>query len=284
VGDAGNHGQVVLQWAEFTVTPGGPPDVQVRQGGAEGYPGVRVAGTTAFEPVSVTVTLPEGRGLLFGTTTLGDFQLTVQNGAGETTVYPGSLSETGTSLTFTDVDLQLPGTTVMWAGIGAGQNAGLGTTSVTFTVGGKASPSTTIEVTPAFIVSPGEGTVQLERAGAPKYPGVQVRNNGSQTIPLQTVTAVLPADAAMQFGTPANPDHQLTVWTGTGSPVAYPGSPSDDGQILTFTGVDLAVSTPGSRSVMWVCVSASDATPLGPTSVTFTIGEQISSSTPIDVI
>ncbi|MEU3662513.1 hypothetical protein AB0E77_22620 [Streptomyces sp. NPDC032940] len=284
VGDAGNRGQVVLQWSEFTVTPGGPPDVQVRQGGAAGYPGVRVAADTAFDPVSVTVTLPEGRGLLFGTSTLADYQLTLQSAAGETTRCPGSLSEDGTSLTFSGVDLQLPGTTVMWVGVGADHDAPLGASSLTFTVGGRYSRSTTVVVTPAFTVSPGEGRVRAERAGAPVYPGVQVRNNGSQAIPLQTVTATLPADAAMRFGTETNPDHQLTVWTGAGSPVVYRGGISDDGRALTFTDVDLAIPTSGSRSVMWVCVSASDATPTGQTSVAFTIGDHTSPSTPIDVV
>jgi hypothetical protein len=275
---------VVLQWAEFTVTPGGPPDVQVRQGGAAGYPGVRVAGDTAFEPVSVTVTLPDGRGLLFGTSTLADYQLTVQNAAGETTRYPGSLSADGTSLTFSNVDLQLPGTTVMWVGVGAGHDAPPGASSLTFSVGGRDSRSTTVVVTPAFTVSPGEGRAQAERAGAPVYPGVQVRNNGSQAIPLQTVTATLPTDAAMRFGTQSSPDHQLTVWTGAEDPVVYRGSISEAGQELTFTDVDLAIPNPGSRSVMWVCVSASDATPTGPTSVAFTIGNHTSPSTPIDII
>ncbi|MEU2402344.1 hypothetical protein ABZ767_20565 [Streptomyces pseudogriseolus] len=284
VGDAGNRGQVVLQWSEFTVTPGGPLDVQVRQGGAAGYPGVRVAGDTAFGPVSVTVTLPDGRGLLFGTSTLADYQLTVLNAAGETTRYSGGLSEDGSSLIFSNVDLQLPGTTVMWVGVGAGHDAPLGASSLTFTVGGRDSRSTTIVVTPAFTVSPGEGRVQVERAGAPMYPGVQVRNNGSPAIPLQTVTATLPPGAAMRFGTETNPDHQLTVWTGAGSPVVYRGSISDDGQELVFTDVDLSIPTSGSRSVMWVCVSASDATPTGPTSVAFTIGDHTSPSTPIDVV
>jgi hypothetical protein len=275
---------VVLQWSEFTVVPGGPPDVELRQGGPVGYPGVRVEANVAFAPVSVTVALPAGRGLLFGTQTLADYQLTVQNANGETTPYTGNLAEDGKSLVFSDVDLEMPGTTVMWVGVSAGHDAPLGATSLAFTVGGKTSPSTTIVVTPGFTVSPGGAPVTAERGGAPVYPGVEVRNNGTQAIPLQTVTAVLPADAGMRFGTQDNPDHQLTVWDAAGNTAVYPGSLSDDGQTLTFTDVDLAIPGNGSQSIMWVCVSAADDTPTGPTSVQFTVGDRISPSTAIDVI
>ncbi|MER6146091.1 hypothetical protein ABT174_39840 [Streptomyces sparsogenes] len=122
VGDAGNRGQVVLQWAECTVVPGGPPDVEPRQGGAVGYPAVRVEAGVAIDPVTVTVALPPDRGLLFGTQTLADYQLTVQNADGQTTPYMGTLSEDGASLIFSGVDLELPGTTVMWAAVSAGHD------------------------------------------------------------------------------------------------------------------------------------------------------------------
>jgi hypothetical protein len=105
----------------------------------------------AFEPVTVTVALPADRGLLFGAHTLADHQLTVQNTHHETTQYPGALSEDGTSLVFSNVDLQLPGTTTMWVGVSAGHDAPLGATNLTFTVGGKSSPSTTVVVGPGFI-------------------------------------------------------------------------------------------------------------------------------------
>ncbi|WP_345600965.1 hypothetical protein [Streptomyces coacervatus] len=284
VGDADNRGQVVLQWAEFTMTSGGPPDVELRQGGGVGYPGVRVEANVAFDPVSVTVALPADRGLLFGTQTLADYQLTVQNARQETRQYIGSLSEDGTSLVFSNVDLELPGTTVMWVAVSAGHDAPLGSTSLTFTVGGKTSPSTTIVVTPGFTLSPGGAPATAERGGAPVYPGVEVRNNGTQAIPLQTVTAVLPTDARMRFGTQGNPDHQLTVWDAARNITVYRGSISDDDQTLTFSDVDLGIPENGSRSVMWVCVSAADDTPSGPTSVEFTVGDRISPSTAIEVI
>ncbi len=283
-GAYGNPGQVVLQWTEFTVTPGGPPDVELAQGGAAGYPGVRVEAGVAFDPVSVTVSLPVGSGLLFGMQTLADYQLTVQNADGQTTPYMGTLSEDGTSLVFSGVDLQLPGTSVMWVAVSAGHDAPLGATALAFTVGGKPCPSTTIVVTPAFTVSPGGSPVTAERGGSPVYPGAEVRNDGAQTIPLQTVTAALPAGVGMRFGTPDNPDHQLTVWDAAGNITVYIGSNSDDGQSLTFFDIDLGIPDDGSRSVMWVCVSAADDTPQGPTSLEFTVGGRTSPSTTINVI
>ncbi|MFD3582556.1 hypothetical protein [Streptomyces sp. NPDC058683] len=284
VGDAGNRGQVVLQWAEFTVTPGGPPDVELRRGGRVGYPGVRVEAGVAFEPMTVTVALPADRGLLFGTQTLADYQLTVQTAGQAATPYTGTLSEDGSSLVFTNVDPKLPGTTLMWVGVSAGHDAPLGSTSLTFTVGGKTSPSTTVVVTPGFAVSPGGVPVTAKRGGLPVYPGVEVRNNGMQAIPLQTVTAVLPAGAGMRFGTQGNPDHQLTVWPVGGNTTVYRGIISDDGQSLTFSDIDLGIPQAGSQSVMWVCVSASDVTTPGPTSVEFTVGDRTSPSTGIEVI
>ncbi|MEU6392383.1 hypothetical protein [Streptomyces sp. NPDC046939] len=284
VGDAGQYGQVVLQWTEYTLTPGGPPDVHLVQGGAAGYPGVRVAGHTTLPAVTVTAALPADRGLQFGTAALADYQLTVQNAAGHLTRYPGALSEDGTTLTFTDVDLHLPGTTVLWVGVSAGHGAPLGATSLAFTVSGKPSRSTTLVVDPAFTLKPGDGPVHAERDGDPVYPGVQVSNNGSTAIPLQTVTATLPADAALQFGTNTQPDHQLTVWTGDKPQVVYHGTLSADGQTLTFTDVDLAVPSPGAHpAAMWIAVSATHTTPTGTTSVAFTVGERTSPSTSINV-
>ncbi|MER6075111.1 hypothetical protein ABT187_41205 [Streptomyces sp. NPDC001817] len=284
IGDAGNHGQVVLQWSEFTVTPGGPPDVALTRGGPVGYPGVHVESDVEVDPVSVSVALPVDRGLLFGTQTLADYQLTVQDPVGRTTPHTGKLSEDGATLVFSDVDLNLPGTSVMWVAVSAGHNAPLGATSLTFTVAGKSSASTTVVVTPAYDVTSGGDPVTAERGGAPVYPGVEVRNNGSQAIPLQSITAALPADLNMQFGTADNPDHQLTVWDANRNTTVYMGHLSDDGQVLTFSHVDLGIPDAGSRSVMWVAVSASDATPPGATRVEFSVGDRLSPSTTINVI
>ncbi|MBL1087520.1 hypothetical protein JK359_37210 [Streptomyces actinomycinicus] len=284
VGDAGNHGQVVLQWTEYTVTPGGPPDVELTRGGPAGYPGVRVESDAAFHPVSVTVALPADHDLLFGSQTLADHQLTVHSAGQEPTPYMGELSPDGSTLVFSDVDLQLPGRTVMWVSVSADHGAPLGATGLTFTIGGKPSPSTTIVVTPAFTASPGGSPVTAERGGSPRYPGVEVRNPGSQDIPLQTVTVALPADAALRFGTPANPDHQLTVMDAGANTIAYDGTVGEDGQALAFTDIDLAIPDNGSRAVMWVCVSADDDAPVGNTHVDFTIGDRTSPSTAIEII
>ncbi|GAA5062180.1 hypothetical protein [Streptomyces similanensis] len=284
VGDAAQHGQVVLQWTGFTLTAGGPPDVELVQGGPAGYPGVHVESSTALEPVSVTVALPPERGLLFGSQTLADYQLTVQNADADQTPYAGQLSGDGSALVFADVDLQLPGTSVMWVAVSAGHDAPQGASSLTFTVGGKPSPSTTVVVAPAITVSPGGDPVTAERGGSPRYPGVEVRNNGTQDIPLHTVTATLPADTGLRFGTPDNPDHQLTVMNADGNTTPYMGSISQDGQTLTFTDVDLDILNDGTLSVLWICVSASPDTPPGPTTVEFTVGGRTSASTAIEVI
>ncbi|MBO0654668.1 hypothetical protein J1792_18335 [Streptomyces triculaminicus] len=167
VGDANNLGQVVLQWTEFTVAPGGPPDVELTRGGPVGYPGVQVEGDVTFAPALVTVTLPAGAGLLFGTQTLPDHQLTVLSADGQTTQYTGTPSQDGTSLAFSDVDLGLPGTTVMWVGVSAAHEAPLGPTKLTFTVGAQTSASTPIIVKPGFTVSPGGSPVTAHRQGPP---------------------------------------------------------------------------------------------------------------------
>ncbi|MBZ4321225.1 hypothetical protein [Streptomyces huiliensis] len=268
----------------FSVSPGGPPDVHLIRGGAVGYPGVHVTSGLACPPVSVTVALPAGGDLRFGTETLPDHQLTVQTGDGQTTPYTGTLSPDGTTLTFTDVDLALPGTTVMWVAASAGHDAPLGTTSLDFTVGGKNSPCTTTVVMPAFTMAPGGTPKAAQRGGPPVYPGVEVRNGGARDIPPQTVTVTLPDGAGLRFGTPDNPDHQLTVWDGDHPAVAYPGTLSADGQSLTFSDVDLAIPTDGSVADLWVCVSAGDDSPPGPTSVEFSVGDQVSRSTSIDVV
>ncbi|RSO06946.1 hypothetical protein DMH18_26195 [Streptomyces sp. WAC 06783] len=285
VGDADQPGQVVLQWKEFTVVPGGPPDVQLVQGGAAGYPGVRVDGGAAFAPVEVTVALPAGGGLLFGTQALPDYQLTVQNAAAPALPpYSGVLSPDGASLTFSSVDLQLPGTSVMWVAVSAEHGAVLGATSLSFTVGGKPSPSTPIVVQPGLALSPGDGPLPLARGGgALRYPGVKTLNNGAHAIGLQTVTVTLPAGAGLQFGTPAAPDYQLTVHDPSGTTRAYPGALSPDGQSLTFTNVDLAIPTATAQSVMWVCVSADSSAPAGSTSVEFAVGTRTSPSTTLDI-
>ncbi|RSO06945.1 hypothetical protein DMH18_26190 [Streptomyces sp. WAC 06783] len=284
VGEAGRRGQVVLQWSQYTVTPGGPPDVHLTPGAGAGYPGVRVDAGVTFAPVPVTVTLPTGHDLLFGTQTLADYQLTVQPAGGPPTAYPGTPSPDGASLDFPTVDLHLPGTSVMWVAVSAGQNTPAGTTSLTFTVGGKTSASTTIVVTPAFTVSPGGAPADLARGGTLRYPGVEVLNSGAPSIPPQTVTVRLPAGAGLHFGTPTAPDYQLTVQDASGTPKPYPGTLSPDGQTLTFTNVDLAIPNDQDKAIMWVCVSADSAAPAGSTSVEFSLGAQTSPSTTLNVI
>jgi hypothetical protein len=275
IGDAGNHGQVVLQWTEFTLAPGGPPDVELTPGGPVRYPGIRVSSRAQLAPVPVTVTLPAGRKLRFGTPTLADHQLTLQKADGTTTVRMGTPSEDGTSLTFTDVDLRLPGTTTMWVAVSAGQNARAGLTDLTFSVADETSASTAILVKAAFTVTPGGEPRTLKRGGMLRYPGVQIRNEGSQDIPRQTITVTLPDTSGLHFGTPSNPDQQLTVCNSRENSTVHMGTPSADGRSLTFSGVHLKADAPGAQSVMWIGVSAADNAPTGTTHAVFTIGDHI---------
>jgi hypothetical protein len=110
--------------------------------------------------------------------------------------------------------------------------------------------------------------VDLARGGAARYPGVEVRNAGTSSIPLQTVTVTLPA--GLRFGAPDNPDYQLTVVQAGGKRPAYPGSLSGDGQTLTFTNVDLAIPTDNSHTIMYICLSADGTAAPGPASAQFT--------------
>jgi hypothetical protein len=283
VGDACNRGQVVLQWTEFTVSAGGPPAVELVRGGPAGYPGVRVASSVALAPVTVTVALPADKHLLFGTQNLADYQLTVQQGDGTTTVHMGALSEDGTSLAFSDVNLPLPGSTIMWVAVSAGQDTPLGSTNLTYTVAGERASSTKITVKPAFTLTPGGAPVTLERGGPNRYPGVEVRNQGAQGLPLQKATVTLPEGSGLTFGPPSNPDHQLTVSDGNGGRTVYMGTLSPDGRALAFAGVNLSANEPGTRSVMWVGVSAAGNAPTGPTHAVFTVGDQTSLSTTLNI-
>ncbi|GAA3169948.1 MULTISPECIES: hypothetical protein [Streptomyces] len=285
VGDADQRGQVVLQWTGFTVAPGGPPDVDLVQGGPVKYPGVQVDGNAAVNPVPVTVELPAGHGLLFGTQTLPDLQLTVHHLSRGTVQYVGALSADGSSLAFSDVDLMLPGPTVMWVGVSATASAVPGDTALRFTVGGQTSDSTPVHVGTAVVVPPlsvepgGPPDVLLTRGGITRYPAVKVTNNGTGAVPPLTVTVTLPPGAGLQWGQPGLPDIQLTVLNDPGPP--YTGTLSPDGQSLTFTNV--APPSPGSDYVLYVGVSAVASAPLGISSLTFNVGGHQSASTPVEV-
>ncbi len=101
---------------------------------------------------------------------------------------------------------------------------------------------------------------------------------------MATGDIALPTDTGLRFGTSNSPDHQLTVWNANGDITVYMGSISGDGQSLAFSDVDLGIPDDQSQSVMWVCVSASNATPVGATSVDFRIGIHTSPSTTIHII
>ncbi|MFI2645734.1 hypothetical protein [Streptomyces sp. NPDC018610] len=261
----------------FEVAPGGPPDVNLLGGGGIGYPGVKILTDKVIGPLGpqhVQVCLPTGVDLRWGTAAAPDWQLTVLGGDS----YPGTASADQTALTFDNVDLdKAPGSEkTAYVAVSAGHDAPLATTSATFTVGRKTSPSTPIVIRPAFSLAPGGNEVELARDTASvRYPGVEICNNGVQDIPAQAITVTAPA--GLRFGTPANPDHQLTVMDTTGTLTPHMGSLSPDGQSLTFTDVDLKIPRDQDRANLWVCVSAGATAPEGLTAVDFAVGPYMTS-------
>ncbi|MEU5425868.1 hypothetical protein AB0H73_09695 [Streptomyces olivoreticuli] len=285
----------------FTITPGGPPTVALEQGGAVGYPGVRVEGTGAVAPLVVTVSLPEGRGLAFGTIKNPDHQLTVWNPAtGAMTPYAGILSPDRHTLTFTGVDPGLPGASVIWACASATPGAPAGLTALAFRIGDQISGSTPVEVAPSTVPAPrytvvpgGTTPLDLQQGGTPRYPGVHVWNTGTAPIPPQKVTVTLPVGSGLRFETEGHPTPRLHVWSPRSDrTVSYPGTltaPPGKEALLTFETVDIDPDAAasalgyGAESVMWVAVSAHSAAPTGATALTFTVGDRTSPSTSLNI-
>ncbi|WP_150249649.1 hypothetical protein [Streptomyces albofaciens] len=276
---------------QYEVEPGGPPDVGLVPGGAAvGYPGVVVekTGAAPLGEQEVTVELPAGKGLQWGSAGQPDYQLSVLDGG----VYPGTLSPDGLTLTFKGVNLDVPEglMKVLYVCVSAAPEAAAGYTALTFTVGGKASDSTPVligtpVVGPPFSASPGGPPEDLlEPAGAVRYPGVKLTKVDDGPVSPLTVTVRLPQDTQLLWGKPGAPDHQLTVHDlQTGTNTVYTGTLSDDGQSLTFTNVDPRLPAPGAESLMWVGVSAAaDAAPAY-TSLVFSLDDQECASTPVKV-
>ncbi|MFE7443365.1 hypothetical protein ACFU7X_23255 [Streptomyces chartreusis] len=280
----------VVAPASYEVAPGGPPDVLLTPGGPAGYPGVVVTNTgeATIGERTVTVVLPAGTGLQWGVAGRPDHQLTVL----DVGVYPGALSPDGSTLTFDGVNLNAPanGQNVLWVGVSATADALPGDTALHFTVGDHASTSTPVRISGSVISPPvsvepgGPPDVLLEQGGPTGYPGVKLANNGNAPVAPLTVTVALPQDTQLRWGQPGDPDHQLTVLDAQGTTTVYVGALSDDGQSLTFEGVDPRLSGLGSSSVLWVAVSAAaDAAPVS-TSLLFSVGDQASGSTPVNVL
>ncbi|MFB7909911.1 hypothetical protein ACFC1T_26090, partial [Kitasatospora sp. NPDC056076] len=280
----------VVAPVQYAVVPGGPPDVILEPGGGAGYPGVVVVNTGAV-PIgkqTVTVRLPADKALQWGTAALPDYQLTILDGG----VYPGSLSDDGHTLTFVDVDLDVPDRDqkVLWVGVSAAPDAPAGYTVLGFTVGSHACDSTPLRVCtpvigPPFSAVPGgPPEVLLVLGGATGYPGVKLTNDGAGPVDALTVTVTLPQDTGLQWGQADLPDHQLTVLDAAGNSTAYPGTLSDDGQTLTFFGVDPLLPTPGSQSILWVGVSAAEDAGQVYTSLVFSLDGRQCPSTAVIVV
>ncbi|MBZ4322048.1 beta/gamma crystallin domain-containing protein [Streptomyces huiliensis] len=275
----------------FTVEPGGPPDVVLQQGGAVGYPGVRLTGGTndPIAPQTVTVTFPEDTRLVWGRPDHPDDQLTVLDAHGAPTVHNGKFSEDGRTLTFTGVDTGLSGTgshSVMWVDVSAAEDAEPVRTALSFAVGEQDSPSTPVVVAPPplFGVEPGgPPDVTVTQGGPPGYPGVRVRDTGSSALLTDAkVTAVLPAGHGLSFVAEGGSDCLLTVWGQDTGEVRYAGHLSEDGQTLTVDRVRLSAPA-GGAAALWVAVEAGAGAPAGTTTLTFTVGDEESPSNPVHI-
>ncbi|WP_182607278.1 NHL repeat-containing protein [Streptomyces alkaliphilus] len=134
---------------QFSVTPGSSP-VEMMRGDGPTYPGVGVHREGPVPPQTITATLPPGAGLAFKPECGDKHQMTV--GSREMTRtknFDAELSEDGQTLTCQNVDLDLsqqhPGSAV-WVAVTAAATAAIGTTRLTFRVGGIESASTDVKV------------------------------------------------------------------------------------------------------------------------------------------
>ncbi|MFG3661505.1 hypothetical protein ACGF8A_28535, partial [Streptomyces sp. NPDC047706] len=139
----------VAATAQFSVAPGGPPDVRLERAGNTGYPGVQLRaeedGTVPAQ--SVRVDLPAGAGLQF--VAEPRYQLTVLAAGGASRDYYGTVSADGQSLTFDNVHLAVSGrgsVSAAWVAVKALAGARLGDSRLTFRIGARSSDSTTIRV------------------------------------------------------------------------------------------------------------------------------------------
>ncbi|MYS71516.1 hypothetical protein GTY88_13940 [Streptomyces sp. SID5926] len=140
---------VASEGPELSVTPGGPPDVELTRNGGPKYPGVKVRRDKPVPRQTVVVTLPRGRGLAFVPESGAKCQVTVMLSLTETRPYDGELSDDGHTLTVRDVDLGLspqhPEST-LFAAVTATATAATGSTHLAFKVGGVEAASNAIQV------------------------------------------------------------------------------------------------------------------------------------------
>ncbi|MGK5530677.1 hypothetical protein [Streptomyces sp. URMC 129] len=294
VTEAGGPSADIRVAVEFSVSPGGPPDVALAPDGATGYPGVRVKQADAdgtVLPQDVYVALPRGKRLRFAAEGGSDYLLTVRDSRGTEKTHRGILSSDGQALTFENVDLALSGkgsTATAWVAVKASDTARPGSTHLLFCVGDRTSGSTTIRVVDhiPFSVAPGgPPDVILKPAGGTGYPGVRLRADDDGTVAPQDVYVALPRGRGLRFAAEGGTGCLLTVRDARQVEKTYRGTLSSDGQGLTFQGVDPALSGKGSTSLAWVAVKASDTAPASedPITLTFCVGDRPSGSTPIHV-
>ncbi|MCC3767668.1 hypothetical protein [Streptomyces sp. UNOC14_S4] len=138
---------------QFSLSPGGPPDVTLKRSGNIGYPGVRLLSQAdgRVPPQKVSVTLPAQKDLQFVAEGSPGYQLTVMDEQGNLHHRAdGLLSADGQTLTFENVELFLPrrgSASTLWVAVKASPGSPISSTELTFGVGPRTSPSTPIRVT-----------------------------------------------------------------------------------------------------------------------------------------
>ncbi|MFJ8387693.1 hypothetical protein ACIQ9Q_24825 [Streptomyces sp. NPDC094438] len=149
VGDQGSRSTPVrvVDHIPFSVTPGGPPPVQLQRGGTNpGYPGVKLSvkeGTVS--PQRVYVALPQGKGLRFAT----DAVNVLASPASAPVPYHGTFSDDEQTLVVEKVDLALSGEAsapVVFVAVLAPKDAQPGDANLLFCVGDRTSASTLVQV------------------------------------------------------------------------------------------------------------------------------------------
>ncbi|MFJ6252064.1 MULTISPECIES: NHL repeat-containing protein [unclassified Streptomyces] len=134
----------------FAVTPSWPPQKLARDGSDSRYPGVEVRREGEAPAQIITVTLPPGAGLAFKPEGGERHLMTVLSHSTVEKRYEAELSDDGQTLTCRNVDLGLSQQhplSAVWVAVTATTTATVGSTHLTFRVGGIESASTTVEVT-----------------------------------------------------------------------------------------------------------------------------------------
>ncbi|MBP2401658.1 NHL repeat-containing protein [Streptomyces syringium] len=134
---------------------------------------------------------------------------------------------------------------------------------------------------PARIAVWSGGMTTLDRSGGAGWPGVYVKALGGGWIPPQTVSVQLPKGKNLRFSGSGT----LLVYLEDGNTYSYDGTLSEDQQTFTTNSpVDLHLSGAGATNSLLIAVEAPDNAVLGEAQLTFTVGDQPPTASPVDVV